>query len=435
MTQYVIIGSGVAGITAVESIRSQDKQSRIIMIGDEKDRYYSRPGLAYFLTDEIPEKFLYPFDQKQHKSLNYHWVNNRVVNIDLSEHTLELKTGEKVRYDRLLVAVGASANMPKIKGINLEGIIKFDTLRDARRIIKLARKAKSAVVIGGGITALEIVEGLSARGVKTHYFLRGDRYWGKVLDPTESKIVEKRLKHEGVHIHYHTEAEEILEKRGKVAGVLTKDGKKIKSDIVGFAIGIRPRLALAKKTNIETERGILVNEYLETNQPDIFAAGDVAQVHDPMTGQSILDSLWEPARNQGRTAGLNMAGQRTPYKKPAAFNVTRLAGLTTTIIGMVGVGGQDDLYGIARGDSESWRQIPDAIASQSHFDVNRIRLQVGQNTILGAIIMGNQTLSPYLQEIVRDQIDISPIRDQLIQPNAPVADLITNFYLSRRQHA
>lgn len=435
MTQYVIIGSGVAGITAVESIRSQDKQSRIIMIGDEKDRYYSRPGLAYFLTDEIPEKFLYPFDQKQHKSLNYHWVNNRVVNIDLSEHTLELKTGEKVRYDRLLVAVGASANMPKIKGINLEGIIKFDTLRDARRIIKLARKAKSAIVIGGGITSLEIVEGLNARGVTTHYFLRGDRYWGRVLDPTESKIVEKRLKHEGVHIHYHTEAEEILEKRGKVAGVLTKDGGKIKCDIVGFAIGIRPRLALAQKTNIETDRGILVNEYLETNQPDIFAAGDVAQIYDPISGQSILDSLWEPARKQGRIAGLNMTGQRTPYKKPAAFNVTRLAGLTTTIIGMVGVGDQDDLHGIARGDSEAWRQIPDAIASQSHFDVNRIRLQVGQNTILGAIIMGSQTLSPYLQEIVRDQIDISPIRNQLLQPNAPVADLITNFYLSRRQHA
>src|SRR6185436_20338695 len=142
--------------------------------------------------------------------------------------------------------------------------------------------------------------------------------------------------------------------------------------------------------------------------PNIYAAGDVAQVYDPSTGTSILDSLWSPARQQGRAAGLNMAGKKTPYTKSVPFNVTRLAGLTTTIIGTVGRGRDDDLVGIARGDSETWRQLPDSMAAQTGFDVNRLRLLVGEKTLLGAIVMGDQKLSLPLERIISERVDITP---------------------------
>jgi NADPH-dependent 2,4-dienoyl-CoA reductase/sulfur reductase-like enzyme len=290
-------------------------------------------------------------------------------------------------------------------------------------------------VIGGGITALEIVEGLRARGVKTHYFLRGDRYWSNVLDETEAKIIEHRLKEEGVILHYNTETEEIFGKNGRVAGVRTKDGRQISCDLVAVAIGIRPRLELAIRSGIETDRGILVNEYMETSAPGIYAAGDVAQVYDPFTGKSVLDSLWGPAREQGTAAGMNMSGKRTPYLKEVAFNVTRLANLTTTIIGTVGQGNDPDLLGIARGDSETWRQLPDAIAAQANFDVNRLRLLVGSKTLLGALLMGDQTLSQAVQQLVAKRVDITSIRDQLLDPKAPLAEIITNFYIEwKRDH-
>jgi NADPH-dependent 2,4-dienoyl-CoA reductase/sulfur reductase-like enzyme len=171
---------------------------------------------------------------------------------------------------------------------------------------------------------------------------------------------------------------------------------------------------------------------METNLPGIYAAGDVAQVYDPLAGKHILDSLWTPAREQGRSAGLNMAGRASAYLKSVPFNVTRLAGLTTTIIGAVGSGRSDDLIGIARGDSETWREIPEAIIAQGGFDVNHLRLMVGENRILGAIVMGDQKLSAPLQAIIRDQVDILPIRAQLLAPNAPIADIMAGFWAHYR---
>jgi NADPH-dependent 2,4-dienoyl-CoA reductase/sulfur reductase-like enzyme len=165
-----------------------------------------------------------------------------------------------------------------------------------------------------------------------------------------------------------------------------------------------------------------------TNDPDIYAAGDVAQVYDPLTGRSALDSLWSPSREQGSTAGLNMAGQSKAYIKSVPFNVTRLAGLTTTIIGAVGSGHDDDVVGIARGDSETWRQLPDAIMTQGGFDVNRVRLLVGESRLLGAVVMGDQKLSAPLQRIISEKINISAIHDKLLAKDARIADVIVDFW-------
>ena len=159
----------------------------------------------------------------------------------------------------------------------------------------------------------------------------------------------------------------------------------------------------------------------------------MAQAYDPLSGRTIIDSLWNPAREQGYTAGLNMAGKATPYIKSAPFNVTRLAGLTTTIIGTVGNGVDEDLLGIARGDSETWRDLPDAIAAQSGFDTNRLRLMLGEKKIVGAILIGDQTLSTPLQKLVEAQADISAIRTQLLAPHAPVADIIADFWMNWRK--
>jgi NAD(P)H-nitrite reductase large subunit len=221
---------------------------------------------------------------------------------------------------------------------------------------------------------------------------------------------------------------EILGNKNHVSGIRLEDGRAMKCDLVASAIGIRPRVKLAQEAEIAVDRGILVNEHLQTNDPQIYAAGDVAQVYDPLTGRSILDSLWQPAREQGYAAGLNMAGKRTAYLKSAPFNVTRLAGLTTTIIGAVGHGHDEDLVGIARGDSETWRAIPDAIIAQSGFDVNRLRLMVGKDKLIGALIMGDQTLSLPLQKIVAGNINISSIHDKLLTPNAKIADVIADFW-------
>jgi NADPH-dependent 2,4-dienoyl-CoA reductase/sulfur reductase-like enzyme len=428
MPNYVIIGTGPAGIAAAEAIRSQDASANITLIGDEPHGYYSRPGLAYYLTGELPENGLHPYDRDDFRRMKLRMIHTRVRAIHPHKHQIENHEGQHLTYDRLLIATGARAVRMDVPGIELDGVVVLDNLDDARQILKKVRRARSVVVVGGGITALEIVEGLVSRGVKTHYFLRGNRYWSNVLDETESRIVEERLRHEGVKIHYHTELAKILGKRNRVAGVITKSGEHIKCKMVAVAIGIRPCTELASTAGLKIDRGILVDEYLRTSAPDIFAAGDVAQVYDPHTGKSVVDSLWGPARGQGNAAGMNMVGNSTPYVKAVPFNVTRLAGLTTTIIGTVGRGADPDLVGIARGDSETWRQLPDAIAAQSDFDVNRLRIMIGEQHLIGAVVIGDQTLSQPLHRLISARVDISSIRYALLHPEIKLGEAIANFW-------
>ncbi|HJR81305.1 MAG TPA: FAD-dependent oxidoreductase [Anaerolineales bacterium] len=430
--KYVIIGSGVAGIAAIEAIRSVDQVGEVVLTGDDPHGFYSRPGLAYYLTGELHDQALFPRTEDDFRKLEFRLIKEKATRIMRAEHILELDDQSTVSYDRLLIAVGAQAVPLEIPGGDLEGVLKLDHMEDAKRILKTARRGKTAVVVGGGITALELTEGLLSRGMKVHYLLRGDRYWSNVLDEHESHIIEHRLREEGVTLHYHSEAMEVIGENGRVKAVRLLKGQILECDLVAYAIGIRPRADLAKQAGLAIDRGILVNEYLQTNDPDIFAAGDVAQVYDPMSGRSILDSLWGPARQQGHAAGLNMAGRETPYIKSPPFNVTRLAGLTTTIIGTVGRGRDNDLVSIARGDSETWRQRPDAMVAQTGFDVNRLRLLIGDKTLLGAIVMGDQKLSFPLQKIISGKVDISPIRERLLAPNARIGDIVAEFWANIR---
>ena len=429
MYKYLVIGAGAAGVSAIEAIRTQDPTGDITQVCDEAAGYYSRPGLAYLLTGEISEDTLFPFENKDFDRLKVQQIRAQAKRIIPLEHRVELSNGNFLSYNRLLIATGAKASLSKVPGLELEGVIKLDNLEDVHRILKRAKRRRTAVIVGGGITALELVEGFRARGLTVHYFLRGDRYWSNVLDETESHIVEERLTEEGILIHYQTELAEIIGKRGSVSGVLTTDGKKIDCDIVGIAIGIQPKKSIGELAGLKTERGISVNEYLNTSDADIFAAGDVAEVYDPTIGKAILDSLWGPARKQGYTAGLNMAGKKVAYYKGIPFNVTRLAGLTTTIIGALG--GRDvdaDVVGIVRGDSEGWRQMPDAIVTQANFNVNRLRVLVGDTRLVGALLMGDQTLSRVIHHLIVDQIDISPIRDKLVTPGHSITDVIADYW-------
>jgi NAD(P)H-nitrite reductase large subunit len=426
MTRHVIVGSGVAGIAAAETSRTLDRSADITIVSEDPYGFYSRPGLAYFLSEELPERQLYVYSKEDWRRLNARFVQARATRLLPQEHRLELGEAGSLTYDRLLLATGSTAVRLTIPGSDLQGVVKLDTFDDTRRIIALARRARSAVVIGGGIIAVELVEGLRAQGLNVHFFLRGDRYWPNVLDEKESRMVEQRLTEHGILLHYKNEAAEILGKRGKVAAIRTTDGRVIRCEIVAAGIGVKPRLELAQAAGLATEWGVLVNEYLQTSHPDIFAAGDTAQVFDPLTGTSSIDTLWDPARQQGRAAARNMVGGQQAFRRGVAVNVLRLAGVMIAIIGSVGTG--EEPLCTARGSSETWRQLPNTIAVASGGGVNQVRLTLGEQTLLGAVVMGEQTLSHPLREIISNQVDITPIRAHMLQPRAQLGQLVMDFW-------
>ena len=432
--RYLIIGTGVAGVAAAQAIRSKDARGEIVVVSDDPNGFYSRPGLAFYLSGELPDQGLFPQSQRDWMTANIRNLKGHVIRIVADAHQIEVTGFGTLNYDRLLIATGSVASPMKIPGSDLESVVKLDDFKDALRIRELGKKARSAVVIGGGITALELVEGLIAQKVRVHYFLRGNRYWSNVLDEEESHIIEHKLREDGVHIHYQTEATMLVGKKGRVSSVVTNKGETIKCQMVGYAVGIKPRLSLAHSAGCATDRGILVNEFLQTDQTDIYAAGDVAQVYDPLSGKHILDSLWNPAREQGYFAGLNMTGERRTYRKEIAYNVTRLAGVTTTIIGTVGGEITDaDMLDIARGDSETFRQLPNAIALRSGSDINHVRLLIGETTLVGALVMGDQTLSRPLKELILNQVDISQIRDRLLQAEGTLGNIVVDHWMAWKQ--
>jgi NAD(P)H-nitrite reductase large subunit len=428
MNRYVIIGTGVAGISAATTLRDLDGGAEITLVGEDPHGFYSRPGLAYYLTDEIPEKQLLLYKKKDWQALRLQVLMGSATRLDPGAHRMEIGSEITITYDRLLLATGSRAIPLSLPGAALQGVAKLDDLDDARRILALARRARTAVVIGGGVIAVELLEGLLHRGVKVHYFLRGDRYWPGVLEEKESHLIEHRLAEIGAHLYFRTDTSELLGSGNRVIGVQTRSGYRLRCDLVVVGIGVNPRKELAEAAGIAVDRGILTDEYLQTSAVDVFAAGDAAQVLDPLRGVASLDTLWHPARMQGWKAAQNMTGLHVPYRKGPAVNVLRLAGVMTTIIGAVAHGQDDDVVNVARGSSETWRQLPNTISMESGSDVNLLRLMVGEEALLGAVVMGEQKLSQPLQELISKQVKIRPVREAILHAGEGLGDVILDFW-------
>lgn len=435
-TRYVIVGNGAAGATAAETIREHDPAGDIQIIGAEKVPFYSRPGLAYLLTGQIPEARLFSRPDKDLRAAGIGRTVAAVRAVDPRAHRLELDDGRVLRYDRLLLGVGAAAVRPEIPGIGLRGVVTLESLEDARLILRLARKARRACVVGGGITAIEIAEGLAANGVKVTYLMRGDRYWASVLDPHESALVEERLAHDGIEICRNTELGRVIARGDRVTAIETTEGARIECDLLAVAVGVQPRLELAAQAGVETGRGIFTDDALATSEPDIYAAGDAAEVLDPATGRRGIDSLWSVAIAHGRIAGANMAGASERYGRPAPFNVTRIGGVTATLIGAVGAGGRDgDLVALGRGDSQAWREQLDGFAVADDRGADHLRLVLGEDRILGAVVMGEQSLSRPLLHLVRHQVDIRAVRERMLLGSAEIRAAVTQLMERASAHA
>ena len=430
--RHLLIGSGAAALAAAEAIRRAEPAARLTLVTEEPHGFYSRPGLAYLLTGAVPAAQLQVRTRAEVEALGIERVTDRATLIRPDAQRVVLASGRELPYDRLLLATGARSITPDFPGASLPGIHLLDGLDQTMEILRQARRRTRAVVVGGGSTALEMVEGLHARGVETHYFLRGERFWSRTLDPEESALVEARLAAAGIRLHHRTEVARALERRGRLGGVQTTTGAIVPCELLCVATGVRPRTELARASGIAVDRGVLVDQYLETSAPGIHAAGDVAQVRDAGGGPAVLDTLWASAINQGRTAGENMAGARTAYRRPVPLNVTCLAGLVTTVMGDVGGEADPDLITITRGQSEGWHLGHGPASVTGHQGPSRIRLCLSERELTGAVVMGDQSLAGTVQQLIAERIDITPIRAELLRHPERLGPTLTRFADSLR---
>jgi NAD(P)H-nitrite reductase large subunit len=422
---YLIIGNGAAGMSAAEIIRQRDKHGRITIVTNEPYLFYSRPGVAYFITDMIPERQLISRTQSFYRQHQIDLRFGHISRLDLRGQLAFLEKGEPIAYDVLLLATGSTATRSPFPGGELEGVITLDTLDDAKRVIRYGRRSRSAVVVGGGITAMELAEGLSHQGARTHLLQRGSRLWPRLLDEWESKIIERQINHHGINLRYNEEVAEVLGKKGKVTGVRLKSGRVIKCQVVGVAIGVRPNRQLVEGLPVSYDKGILVNEFMQSNISTLFAAGDVAQVYDRWTGHHQLDVLWPSAIKEGRAAGYNMVeivqGRNlcSSYQKDSPFNCALLFGCHLTVIGQVGNRSeteQAEISYLSRGSSHVWT-APFASNYRSAWDKkgqNSLRIVMANGRIVGALLLGNQELADPLRQFINQEVDLSIYESALL---------------------
>ena len=436
-TQHLIVGNGAAGLSAAEEIRQRDRHAAITIVSDEPYPLYSRPGLAYLLTGEIPEARIFCRAPDYYPQNRFNLVHARITSLALARCVANLDDGRALFFDTLLLATGSVAVPAPFPGGTLDGVVYLDKLENVQEILRrVKRGARAAVVVGGGITAMELAEGLAHQGLETHYLLRKKAIWSALLTEHESQIVERHARALGIYIHYNEEIAEIISANRSVAGVRTTGGQQIACQMVGAAIGVRPNVMLAKQAAIKVDRGIVVNEFLESSVPSIFAAGDSAQVFDPVSGDYRVDDLWPSAIAAGRIAGANMAGARTPYSTSAPFNAALVFGAHITAIGQAGSGQRhgDDanlmLQYQSRGSSEAWWARPGGpyTSAWSHNGENSLRLVLRGNRITGALILGNQDLADPLRDLIEQRVDVSPIQAQLRGDELVINKSIRTFW-------
>ena len=322
LEHVVIIGNGISGVTAARHIRKLSNK-RITIVSAETDYFFSRTALMYVYMGHMKFEHTQPYE-------NWFWEKNRielkkglVETIDYSSKTLSLSGGDQVTYDKLILAVGSKTNKFGWPGQNLKGVQglyskqDLDLMEENTSVLKVER----AVIVGGGLIGVEMAEMLHSRNIPVSFFVREDQFWGNVLPVKEAEIIGKHLESRGIDLRFTTELQEIIsDESGRVKAVVSSNGEELACQFVGLTPGVSPNIDFLKETDLETEEGIVVNQFLETNQPDVYSIGDCAQFSKPAAGRNNLEQVWYTGRIMGETVAQTICRNKLAYKPGHWFN-------------------------------------------------------------------------------------------------------------------
>ena len=334
----VIVGNGIAGVTAARHVRKASAQARITMVSDEAWEPYSRTALMWVYMGALTQQHTWLYEERFWAENRIDRIRDRAVSLDTDRQRLAMK-GATLDYDRLLVATGSRPAFPDWPGADLPGVQGLYHLSDLDRMEASTRDIEHAVVVGGGLIGVELAEMLRTRGIGVTFLVREPRYLAKAFTETESALVEAEIRRHGVDLRLATEVEHI-EGSGRVEAVVTTDGERIAAGFVGVGTGVRANVGWLGDA-LETNRGVLVDRGLATSAENVWAAGDCAELRDPPPGVKAVEPIWYTARMQGATAGLAMAGHLRDYDPGVYFNSAKFFDLEWQTYGAASGPGQD----------------------------------------------------------------------------------------------
>ena len=335
MTDLVIVGNGIAGVTVARHVRKRSNR-HITIISAETDHHFSRTALMYIFMGHMAYQNTKPYEDHFWKKNRIDLVRGYVTHLDTNAKILTLANGDKIPYGQLVLATGSKSNKFGWPGQDLPGVQGLYSYQDVELLEKNARGASRAVIVGGGLIGIELAEMLLSRQIAVTFLVREKTYWSNILPEEDSRLVSRHILEHGVDLRLSSELSEILAgPTGRVRAVRTASGEEIPCQIVGLTPGVHPNIDLAKAGGVPTGRGILVNDYLETQIPDVFSCGDCAEIEVPGDARNRVEQLWYTGRMQGYALAKTLCGDRTAYQRGIWFNSAKFMDIEYQTYGFV----------------------------------------------------------------------------------------------------
>ncbi|MCE2745513.1 MAG: FAD-dependent oxidoreductase [Burkholderiales bacterium] len=395
-TRHVILGNGPAGVVAAEQIRKQRPRDSIVMVGAEPEPPYSRMAIPYLLIGKVGEKGTYLRKDPDHfKKQNIQEVRARATKLDTAGKKVHLDNGDVLEYDKLLIATGARPISPPIPGVNLPGVHPCWTLENARQIIELAKPGSRVLQMGAGFIGCIIMEALALRGVKLTVVEMGNRMVPRMMTEGAGSMIRDWCIKKGVDVHCSTRVEAI--EGSSPLRVKLSNGETLEVDLVISATGVKPNLDFLEGSGLQMDQGLLVDDHMQTNIKDVYAAGDVAQVRDFSTGEKTVNMIQPAAADDARIAAQNMMGQGTTTQGSLAMNVLDTLGLIAASFGQ--------WWGAEGGQS---------VELQNKDEFTYLRLEFLGDVLIGATSLGLTNHVGVMRGLIQGKIHLGEWKDHLL---------------------
>ncbi len=409
---HIIIGAGPAGVIAAETLRKLDSSSHITIVGDESEAPYSRMALPYLLADNVGEDGTHLRHGADHYAAHDIRIQQgRVTAVDTDAKKVTLDGGDSLSYDKLLIATGSHTLRPPIAGMDHPGIENCWTLADARRIAQRAKPGAKVVLMGAGFIGCIVLEALAARKVELTVVEMADRMLARMMDDAGGEMIKRWCERKRVRVLTGTRVESIDTTEGGLL-INVDSGDPVAADLVVCATGVTPNIGFLKGSGIDTDLGVVVDDRLQSNVADVFAAGDVAQGPDFSTGQSEIHAIQPTASEHARIAAANMAGQPTHFNGSLSMNVLNTLGLVTSSFGL--------WEGVENGERAT-------VIDKEHFKY--LRLEFDGDVLVGALAIGLTQHVGVLRGLIQTRVKLGQWKQDLLRdPHQAM-----NAYLGRTQ--
>ena len=331
-----IIGNGISGITAARHIR-KNSHYRITVISSETEHFYSRTALMYIYMGHMKYEHTKPYEDWFWSKNKIELIHKHVSAIEFDNKLLQFSdNSEELTYDKLIIATGSSSNKFGWPGQDLEGVLGLYSYQDLEKLEAMSATLEHGVIVGGGLIGLELAEMLLSRNKKVTMLVRESSFWNVVLPVEESEMITEHIREHNIDIKLNSELDFIQDDgNGKAKGIVTKDKEEIACQMVGLTVGVHPNISFLKNGSIEIQKGVIVNEYLETNIKDVYAIGDCCEHQNPYEGRRPIEQIWYTGKIMGETVAKSICGIPTKYEPGIFFNSAKFLDIEYQTYGTV----------------------------------------------------------------------------------------------------